>query len=171
MLLGHAGKDGGHGHAHGKQHKSPEAGHDHGHAHGALKKRSPTKGYGSVAEEEAVHSAEVWIFFPFCSFGCIEFTLPTCFSSHMQDHQIAMEELENINVRAAYIHALGDLVQSVGVAIAGLIIWLKPEWQLADPLATFLFSILVLATTVGIVKSSIRVLMEGTPEVSKAGEE
>lgn len=71
---------------------------------------------------------------------------------------------ENINVRAAYVHALGDLVQSVGVCIAGAMIWYNPKWQLADPCATILFSILVMWTTWGIIKSSVSVLMEGTPE-------
>ena len=30
----------------------------------------------------------------------------------------------NINVRAAYIHVIGDLIQSIGVVIAGYIIWI-----------------------------------------------
>ena len=33
--------------------------------------------------------------------------------------------LENINVQAAFIHVIGDLIQSVGVVIAGYIIWFK----------------------------------------------
>ena len=32
---------------------------------------------------------------------------------------------ENINVRAAFIHVIGDLIQSIGVVIAGYIIWFK----------------------------------------------
>ena len=32
---------------------------------------------------------------------------------------------QNINVRAAFIHVIGDLFQSVGVVIAGYIIWFK----------------------------------------------
>lgn len=32
-------------------------------------------------------------------------------------------EIENMNLRAAYIHALGDLLQNVGVMIAAAIIW------------------------------------------------
>lgn len=35
------------------------------------------------------------------------------------------EEEENVNVRAAFIHVLGDLLQSAGVFIAALIIWFK----------------------------------------------
>ena len=33
--------------------------------------------------------------------------------------------LENINVHAAFIHVIGDLIQSIGVVIAGYIIWFK----------------------------------------------
>ncbi|POM72017.1 Cation Diffusion Facilitator (CDF) Family [Phytophthora palmivora] len=73
------------------------------------------------------------------------------------------EELENLNIRSAYMHALADFIQSIGVCIAGALIWLKPEWQIADPIATFIFSVLVLFTTVGIVRDSIHILMEGTP--------
>ena len=32
---------------------------------------------------------------------------------------------KNINVRAAFIHVLGDFIQSIGVVIAGYIIWFK----------------------------------------------
>ena len=37
----------------------------------------------------------------------------------------------------------------------------QPEWKLADPICTFLFSILVLVTTITILKDIIVVLMEG----------
>ncbi|KAL5509432.1 hypothetical protein EMCRGX_G004806 [Ephydatia muelleri] len=48
---------------------------------------------------------------------------------------------QDINVRAAFIHVIGDLIQSVGVVIAGYIIKFEPTWKVADPLCTFLFSI------------------------------
>ncbi|KAG6587185.1 Cation Diffusion Facilitator (CDF) Family [Phytophthora cinnamomi] len=73
------------------------------------------------------------------------------------------KNLENLNIESAYIHALGDFIQSLGVCIAGGLIWLKPEWQIADPIATFIFSVLVLLTTVGIIRESVHILMEGTP--------
>ncbi|XP_020611499.1 zinc transporter 2-like [Orbicella faveolata] len=73
-------------------------------------------------------------------------------------------EKQNINVRAAFIHVLGDIVQSVGVLIAAYIIKFKPSWKLADPICTFLFSLLVLITTLNILKETIHVLMEGTPK-------
>ncbi|XP_022528731.2 zinc transporter 2-like [Astyanax mexicanus] len=69
----------------------------------------------------------------------------------------------NTSVRAAFIHVVGDLLQSLGVALAATIIYFWPEWKMADPVCTFLFSILILATTSTILKDIFKVLMEGTP--------
>ncbi|XP_076043087.1 proton-coupled zinc antiporter SLC30A2-like isoform X2 [Oratosquilla oratoria] len=70
---------------------------------------------------------------------------------------------QNINIRAAFIHVIGDLIQSVGVLIAAYIIKYYPQYKIADPICTFLFSVMVLITTVPIVKDLGHVLMEGTP--------
>ena len=70
---------------------------------------------------------------------------------------------ENVNVRAALIHVIGDIVQSIGVIIAALIIYFVPSASIADPICTFLFSIIVIFTTIQIVRDCISVLMEGTP--------
>ncbi|XP_050669725.1 zinc transporter 2-like isoform X3 [Leptidea sinapis] len=70
---------------------------------------------------------------------------------------------ENINVRAAFIHVVGDFLQSFGVLVAAIVIYFKPEWVLVDPICTFLFSILVLLTTFNIIKDTLLVLMEGSP--------
>lgn len=71
---------------------------------------------------------------------------------------------ENINVTAAFVHVLGDALQSVGVMISAGLIWYNPEWKLADPICTFVFSIIVIFTTVRLVRQSVSVLMEGTPD-------
>jgi len=63
----------------------------------------------------------------------------------------------------AFVHVLGDTVQTIGVLIAGIIIMVKPEYKIADPICTFIFSALVLLTTYGIVRDALHVLMEGTP--------
>jgi Co/Zn/Cd efflux system component len=62
----------------------------------------------------------------------------------------------------------GDLVQSLGVIAAAIIIYVgdkngHPEWKIADPICTFLFSVLVLITTVPIFGDMMRLLLEGTP--------
>ena len=81
---------------------------------------------------------------------------------HSHGHQ-NKEGTRNMNVRAALIHVIGDLVQSIGVLIAAFIIKYRPDLGLADPICTFLFSGLVLATTVGLIRDALRILMEGVP--------
>lgn len=46
-----------------------------------------------------------------------------CHPSHMHSHQMPENQAgQNINVRAAMIHVIGDLVQSIGVFLSSLII-------------------------------------------------
>ncbi|KAI7805049.1 hypothetical protein IRJ41_024451 [Triplophysa rosa] len=73
------------------------------------------------------------------------------------------EEHRNTSVRAAFIHTLGDLLQSFGVLVAATIIYFQPEWKMADPVCTFLFSLFVLGTTFTILKDIFHTLMEGVP--------
>lgn len=75
----------------------------------------------------------------------------------------ASTEEDNINVRAAFIHVVGDLVQSIGVMIAAGIIWANPDMHMADPICTFLFSVLVLFTTVGILRTAFHTLLNAVP--------
>ncbi|KAI9138688.1 cation efflux protein, partial [Paraphysoderma sedebokerense] len=70
---------------------------------------------------------------------------------------------ENINVKAAVIHVIGDIVSSVGVLVSSIILKFQPTWVIVDPICTFFFSIIVLYTTFNIIKDSFVILMEGTP--------
>ncbi|XP_069634685.1 proton-coupled zinc antiporter SLC30A8 [Haliaeetus albicilla] len=69
--------------------------------------------------------------------------------------------LSNASLRAAFVHTIGDLFQSISVLISALIIFFKPEYKIADPICTFVFSIFVLATTITILRDILIVLMEG----------
>ncbi|PPS03848.1 hypothetical protein GOBAR_AA16809 [Gossypium barbadense] len=69
----------------------------------------------------------------------------------------------NINVQGAYLHVLGDSIQSIGVMIGGAIIWYKPEWKIVDLICTLIFSVVVLGTTIKMLRSILEVLMESTP--------
>ena len=80
-----------------------------------------------------------------------------------QSHQHHGEKKRNINLHAAYIHVLGDLAQSVAVLIAGLTIWWKPDWRAIDPICTILFCMVVFYSTIGVIRSSISVLLEEVP--------
>ncbi|XP_067621072.1 proton-coupled zinc antiporter SLC30A2 isoform X2 [Eurosta solidaginis] len=75
----------------------------------------------------------------------------------------ASRDVENLNVRAAFIHVIGDMIQSAGVFMAALVIFFRPDWAIVDPICTFIFSVIVLFTTFGIMRDALLVLMEGTP--------
>ncbi|XP_041324753.1 zinc transporter 4 isoform X2 [Pyrgilauda ruficollis] len=69
----------------------------------------------------------------------------------------------SLAVRAAFVHALGDLVQSIGVLVAAYIIRFKPEYKIADPICTYVFSILVIFTTIRILCDTGVIILEGVP--------
>lgn len=53
---------------------------------------------------------------------------------------------------------------SLGVCLAGTIIYFKPEYAIVDPLCTLVFSVIVFFTVTPITKNCISVLMEGAPD-------
>lgn len=52
---------------------------------------------------------------------------------------------------------------SVGVIIAAVVIYFMPSWTIVDPLCTYLFSVIILCTSIPVFKDCIMVLMEATP--------
>lgn len=69
----------------------------------------------------------------------------------------------NINVQGAYLHVLADLIQSVGVMVAGAIIWAKPGWLVVDLICTLVFAVFALCTTLPMLRNIFSILMERTP--------
>ncbi|SAM06135.1 hypothetical protein [Absidia glauca] len=69
----------------------------------------------------------------------------------------------NINLRAAALHVIGDLLASIGILISSIVLLVNPKLTIVDPICTFIFSLLVLYTTYHLVKDSLAVLMEGVP--------
>ena len=66
---------------------------------------------------------------------------------------------------AAYIHILGDIIQSVGVIIAAVIIKIfGKEYEIVDPICTIFFAVIVLFTTTPVIKKAISVLLEAMPD-------
>ena len=69
---------------------------------------------------------------------------------------------ESLNVEGAFIHVLGDLLGSVAVVIAGLLI-IGFGWNIADPIFAIVIGVLILATSARLLWKVVHVLMEGTP--------
>ncbi|SET63647.1 cobalt-zinc-cadmium efflux system protein [Oceanobacillus limi] len=70
---------------------------------------------------------------------------------------------DNLNLRAAFLHVLGDLLGSVGAVSAALLIMFF-GWGWADPLASVIVAVLVLISGWRVTKDAVHVLMEGTPK-------
>lgn len=68
----------------------------------------------------------------------------------------------NLNVRAAALHVLGDLLGSVGAIVAAIVI-MWTGWTPVDPILSVLVSCLVLRSAWQLLKESVNELMEGAP--------
>ena len=135
------------GHSHGG-HGHGGHGHSHGHSH------DHGHSHGAVAVNDASDTQ---------SLGD---TLST-FTS--------VKKGENVNVKSAMIHAIGDCVQSIGVIIAAAIIWIgnhhackghesdcMSDFNYADPITSFLFAAVTLWTTAGMFRQVFNVLLESS---------
>jgi cobalt-zinc-cadmium efflux system protein len=76
---------------------------------------------------------------------------------------------DNLNVRAAAVHVLGDLLGSMG-AIAAAALILATGWLPADPLISVLVAALILRSAWKIVRDSSHILIEGAPAGLAASE-
>jgi len=70
---------------------------------------------------------------------------------------------ESINVRGAYLEVLGDLVGSVAVLVAGVVIWLT-QWQAADAVASIAIGLFILPRAAMLLRDVARVLLEAAPD-------
>lgn len=78
-------------------------------------------------------------------------------------HEHAENGREDLNVRSAFLHVLGDAISSLGVILAAIIIW-RTGWMWMDPLMSALIGVLILLSSWRVLKSSIHILVEGVPE-------
>ncbi|WP_420111692.1 cation diffusion facilitator family transporter [Pseudactinotalea sp.] len=70
---------------------------------------------------------------------------------------------ESINVRGAYLEVLGDLIGSVAVIVAAVVI-ATTGWQRADAVASIAIAVLIAPRAFSLLRSVAKVLLEGTPE-------
>lgn len=90
--------------------------------------------------------------------------------SHEHEENGGSTGILNINLQGAYLHVMTDLIQSIGVMIAGAIMWKKPEWYVVDLICTFIFSALALSTTIPMLRKIVGILMQRSPtEINVVG--
>jgi zinc transporter 2 len=81
----------------------------------------------------------------------------------------------NMNLRGAFLHVIGDCLQSLGVVLAAGFIWgmnnryhndpasARSYANLADPCCSVLFGVITMFTTINLFRDIFRVLMQCTP--------
>ncbi|EOA27251.1 hypothetical protein CARUB_v10023370mg [Capsella rubella] len=145
VLLGHD-----HGHSHGHSHGHDH--HDHGgnHIHGVTVTTHHHHHDHGQSHGEDKHHAH----------GDVTEQLLDKSKTQVTEKE---KRKRNINVQGAYLHVLGDSIQSVGVMIGGAIIWYNPKLKIVDLICTLVFSVIVLGTTINMIRSILEVLMESTP--------
>ena len=70
---------------------------------------------------------------------------------------------ENLNIRGAALHVVGDLLGSIA-AIAAAIVIIYTAWMPIDPILSMLVALLILRSAWHLVKRSAHILLEGAPE-------
>lgn len=175
LVLGHDHGHHGHGHAHDHGHHGDGHTHSHGHhgheGHGddngekeneEVNDHKHTHGvsitghhHHQEGHSEHPHAHELDHTEPLLEKSCSD-------SEHKSNSRHKKKQW-NINIQGAYLHVLGDSIQSIGVMIGGAIIWYKPEWKIVDLICTLVFSVIVLGTTIRMLRNILEVLMESTP--------
>jgi cobalt-zinc-cadmium efflux system protein len=72
-------------------------------------------------------------------------------------------DAENLNLRAAYLHVLSDLLGSLAALVAAMVI-IFSNWTRIDPLLALLVAGLIVASAGSLLIKSAHILLEGSPE-------
>jgi cobalt-zinc-cadmium efflux system protein len=75
---------------------------------------------------------------------------------------VLSHDKESINTKAALVHVFGDLLGSVAALASGAVIYFT-NWLPIDPLLSIFVSLLVLRSTISVLRESYHFLMEGVP--------
>ncbi len=69
---------------------------------------------------------------------------------------------DDINVKGAFLHLLLDALLSIGVVVSGIIIHYT-HWNIVDPVISLIIAAIILASTWGLLKESIKLTLDGVP--------
>ncbi|KAI0419216.1 cation efflux family protein [Xylaria grammica] len=141
----HGGHD--HGHSHAENHS-----HDHGHGHSHGHSHSPVNIEAAIPP--AQHSSD---------------NIPLTPLSAHAEHRHTIVKLQapgrDLGMLGVLVHVLSDALNNVAVIIAALVIWLtsSPKRFYIDPGVSTAISILILLSSIPLVKNSGKILMQSAP--------
>ncbi len=67
-----------------------------------------------------------------------------------------------LNIRAALVHVMSDIVGSIAALVAGTVIYLT-HWLLIDPILSIVIGVLILIASISLLRESLFILMEAVP--------
>lgn len=76
---------------------------------------------------------------------------------------------KDLNVKGAYLHMAADALVSVGVVISGLVI-ARTGWYIIDPVVGLLIAVIIVCSTWGLLRDSLRLSLDGVPAGMKTEE-
>lgn len=154
---GHGHSHGGHGHSHGNHDHTLNQSHAHEHAHGHgqnhahehAQSHGQNHAHGQTSEQKHSHSH-----------GDPEA------GTHAHKKCCNALRFDNKNIRALFIHIVGDALGSVGVIISGLIIkYVDSDYRwLADPAISMFIVLLIMISAVPLIRECVRILMHMVPK-------
>ncbi|HNJ41469.1 MAG TPA: cation diffusion facilitator family transporter, partial [Acidobacteriota bacterium] len=74
----------------------------------------------------------------------------------------ATGQKNDLNLRGAFIHMAADAVVSLGVVLSGLLIW-KTNWYWLDPVVSLVISVVILVSTIGLLRDSLNLALDAVP--------
>lgn len=75
---------------------------------------------------------------------------------------------QDLNVKGAYLHMAADTLVSVGVVISGIVIQYT-GWYVIDPLTGIVIALVIVYSTWGLLRDSLRLSLDGVPEGTNYG--
>jgi cobalt-zinc-cadmium efflux system protein len=69
----------------------------------------------------------------------------------------------DLNLRSTFVHLMGDVLSTIGAVIAGVVIFFT-QWNWLDPIVSVLIGTLILWNAWGILRQTIHILLESTPD-------
>ena len=70
---------------------------------------------------------------------------------------------DDLNVKSAYLHVVADALSSVGVIVGAVIIY-TTKWVMVDPIISIIIGLVILGSSLKVIRHSTNLLMEGVPE-------
>ncbi len=107
--------------------------------------------WGRLLEPQAVKSREMFLI------AIVGLTMNLVVASRLHGHS-----RDDLNVRSAFLHVVGDAVASVGVIVGGVIIFFT-GWYIVDPLISMAIVAIILVGAVRILREALHILLEGVP--------